>query len=87
MRLAQPYEFTIASVPIRPASNAEFESPDNILNTLSDVRAGMILEVRVYKPGQVGKYTRLSIRRGKGPKRDDKCLAPEGVRPITCPSS
>jgi hypothetical protein len=47
----------------------------------------MILEVRVYKPGQVGKYTRLSIRRGKGPKRDDKCLAPEGVRPITCPSS
>jgi hypothetical protein len=49
--------------------------------------AGMILEVRVYKPGQVGKYTRLSIRRGKGPKRDDKCLAPEGVRPITCPSS
>ena len=49
--------------------------------------AGMILEVRVYKPGQVGKYTRLSIRRGKGPKRDDKCLAPDEVRPITCPSS
>jgi len=43
--------------------------------------------VRVYKPGQVGKYTRLSIRRGGRPKRDDKCLAPEGVKPIVCPRS
>jgi Bacterial Ig-like domain/PKD domain len=48
---------------------------------------GMTLEVRVYKPGQVGKYTRLSIRRGSRPKRDDKCLAPEGVKPIACPRS
>jgi hypothetical protein len=47
---------------------------------------GMTLEVRVFNAGQIGKYTRLSIRRGARAKRDDKCLAPDGIKPIACPT-
>jgi hypothetical protein len=47
--------------------------------------SGITLEVRVYKPGNVGKYTRLSIRRGRV-RRVDGCLAPDGVQAIACPS-
>jgi hypothetical protein len=49
--------------------------------------AGVRLEIRVSKPGEVGKYTSFVIRRGKLPKRRDSCLDPGGVKPIPCPSS
>jgi hypothetical protein len=49
--------------------------------------AGVTLEVRVSKPGAVGKYTRFTIRRGKPPIRLDACLGSTGVKPIACPSS
>jgi hypothetical protein len=49
--------------------------------------AGTILEVRVYKPGEIGKYTRISIRNGGSLKRLDACLAPDGFKPVPCPSS
>lgn len=49
--------------------------------------AGVILEVRVFKPGETGKYTRLAIRRGKLPARLDRCLGAAGEQPIACPSS
>jgi hypothetical protein len=49
--------------------------------------AGVTLEIRVFKPGEVGKYTSFAIRRGKPPKRHDSCLDPGGVKPIPCPSS
>jgi hypothetical protein len=49
--------------------------------------AGVTLEVRVSKPGEVGKYTSFAIRRGKLPKRHDSCLDPGGVKPMPCPSS
>jgi hypothetical protein len=51
------------------------------------LRAGVVLEIRVFKPGQIGKYTRLRIRRGRRPQRFDACLPPAGTTPITCPSS
>jgi hypothetical protein len=51
------------------------------------LRAGVTLEIRVFKPGEVGKYTSFSIRRGELPKRHDSCLDPRGVTPIPCPSS
>jgi hypothetical protein len=51
------------------------------------LRAGVMLEVRVFKAGQIGKYTRLTVRRGKLPQRVDLCLDPAGVKPIVCPSS
>jgi hypothetical protein len=49
--------------------------------------AGVRLEIRVSKPGEVGKYTSFAIRRGKLPKRRDSCLDPGGVKPMPCPSS
>jgi hypothetical protein len=49
--------------------------------------AGAVLEVRISKPGRIGKYTRFSIRRGKLPVRLDSCIGPAGIKPIACPSS
>ena len=51
------------------------------------LRAGVALEIRVSKPGQIGKYTRFTVRRGKLPARVDTCLSPAGIKPIVCPSS
>jgi major membrane immunogen (membrane-anchored lipoprotein) len=49
--------------------------------------AGVILEIRISKPGQTGKFTRFTVRRGKVPVRSDACLDGAAVRPVTCPSS
>ena len=49
--------------------------------------AGVVLEVRVSKPGETGKYTRFAIRRDRLPTRLDTCLGPAGEKPIACPSS
>jgi Bacterial Ig-like domain len=51
------------------------------------LKAGAVLEVRVSKAGQIGKYTRFKIRRGRLPERLDACLAPTGTTPMTCPST
>jgi Bacterial Ig-like domain/PKD domain len=48
--------------------------------------AGVILEIRVSKPGQIGKYTRFVIRRHLLPVRVDDCLASSNPQPIACPS-
>jgi large repetitive protein len=49
------------------------------------LRAGVVLEIRVSKPGEIGKYTRLTVRLRKLPQRVDRCLDPGGVKPIACP--
>jgi hypothetical protein len=49
------------------------------------LRAGASLQIRVSEPGQIGKYTRFSIRRAKLPVRMDTCLSPTGTAPIVCP--
>jgi hypothetical protein len=51
------------------------------------LRAGVILEVRISKRGQIGKYTRLVVRRGRLPRRVDLCLDSAGLKPIVCPAS
>jgi hypothetical protein len=51
------------------------------------LRAGVSLEIRISKRGQIGKYTRFVVRRGKLPVRVDTCLGPAGVKPLACPSS
>ena len=51
------------------------------------LRFGVTLEVLISKPGEIGKYTRLTIRRGQLPERVDMCLDPAGVNPLVCPSS
>jgi hypothetical protein len=49
------------------------------------LRAGTIIRVFVTKPGAVGKYTRLRIRRGRLPARVDRCVTSVEVRPFPCP--
>jgi len=51
------------------------------------LRSGVTLELLITKPGQIGKYTRFTIRRGKLPERVDRCLDPAGAKPLVCPSS
>ena len=51
------------------------------------LRFGLTLEILVSKPGEIGKYTRFAIRRGKLPERVDMCLDLAGVKPLVCPSS
>jgi hypothetical protein len=47
---------------------------------------GVALEVRVEKPGEIGKYTRFKTRRSKLPIRKDGCLDAQGAA-IDCPAS
>jgi hypothetical protein len=49
------------------------------------LRAGLRLEIRVTRPGFVGKHTLLLIRRGRPPLRRDRCLTPGSTRPTRCP--
>jgi hypothetical protein len=50
------------------------------------LRAPATLEIVVTKPGRIGKYTRLRVRRGKRPLRKDLCIFPGKRRPQRCPS-
>jgi hypothetical protein len=49
--------------------------------------AGVTLEVRVSRRNEIGKYTRIRIRKLKPPVRDDRCLAPGSSKPSQCPAS
>ena len=49
--------------------------------------SGVTLEILVSEPGEIGKYTRFMVRRGKLPKRVDMCLEPASRKPLVCPSS
>jgi Bacterial Ig-like domain len=48
--------------------------------------AGVSLEIRVSKRGEIGKYTRFAIRRHGLPSRTDACLRSTSPKPIACPS-
>ncbi len=50
------------------------------------LRGGVVLSIWVSKTGEIGKFTRFTIRRGKSPTRVDECLNPAGTTPIVCPS-
>jgi hypothetical protein len=45
------------------------------------------IEIRVTQPRKIGKYTRLTTRRGKAPLRIDRCLMPGKTRPVKCPTA
>jgi hypothetical protein len=51
------------------------------------LRSGTILQIRVTKPGLVGKYTEFKIRSIALPIRKDRCLLPDSTRPVSCPTS
>jgi len=48
------------------------------------LRPGAIVQVWVTRPGEIGKYTRLRIRKGKRPTRVDRCLSPGSKKPKPC---
>lgn len=48
------------------------------------LRAGTRLEISVTKPGYIGKFTVIVIRRGAAPTRSDRCLTPGSTRPTRC---
>ncbi len=50
------------------------------------LRPGAVVQVWVTRPGEIGKYTRLRIRKGMRPTRVDRCLMPGSKRPAPCPS-
>jgi PKD repeat protein len=51
------------------------------------LRGGASVKVLVTRQGEIGKYTRFKIRRGKAPLRTDLCLAPGSTAPSECPNS
>ena len=51
------------------------------------LRAGTRLEIKVVRPGWIGKWTVITIRRGAAPRRSDRCLYPGGLRPVRCPAA
>jgi hypothetical protein len=50
-------------------------------------RPGATIEISVTQPRKIGKYTRLTTRRGKAPVRTDRCLMPGSTRPVRCPTA
>jgi hypothetical protein len=51
------------------------------------LHAGAFIRIFVTKPGAIGKYTSIRVRRGKPPRRSDRCLMPESnTKPVRCPS-
>lgn len=49
------------------------------------LRTGATMQVFVTRLGEVGKYTRLKVRKGKLPARVDRCLIPDSKQPVVCP--
>jgi hypothetical protein len=47
--------------------------------------AGVQIEVRVSKAGEIGKDTLIQIRRGRPPRRVDTCLDPLTLTATKCP--
>lgn len=48
------------------------------------LRAGLLLQIRVTRPGRIGSYTSFLIRARRSPLRRDRCLSVKGARPINC---
>jgi hypothetical protein len=48
------------------------------------LRAGTRIVITVTRPNRIGKHTTFVIRKGKPPKRVDRCLYPGQKKPTTC---
>jgi hypothetical protein len=51
------------------------------------LRGGSSVKVFVSRQGEIGKYTRFTIRKRKPPVRNDLCLPPGSSAPAQCPAS
>jgi hypothetical protein len=52
-----------------------------------ELRAGTRLEITVTKPGYIGKWTTIVIRRGAAPRRRDRCVYPGARDRVECPAA
>jgi len=68
-------------------SNKRGVAPVEFRRFERSLRFGVTLEILIFKAGEIGKYTRFTVRRGKLALRVDMCLDAAGVRPLACPSS
>jgi hypothetical protein len=50
------------------------------------LRSGTRLDITVRKAGYIGKWTTIVIRRGRPPRRADRCVYPDAQRPAPCPA-
>lgn len=50
------------------------------------LRAGTRLEITVTKADYIGKWTTIVIRKGRAPRRADRCVYPGARRPAPCPT-
>jgi hypothetical protein len=50
-----------------------------------ELRAGTRLTITITKPKHISKVTTITIRKGKGPARSDKCQLPGETKLIACP--
>jgi hypothetical protein len=49
------------------------------------LRPRAVVRISVTKPGTIGKYTRIRIRKDRPPSRIDRCLMPGRKQPARCP--
>jgi PKD repeat protein len=49
------------------------------------LRVGVVIEIRVTRPGRLGKYTRFALRSAVAPARLDMCMRWRARRPSRCP--
>lgn len=71
---------------IPPKSTARLGGVVRMAALERSLRAGVMIVVRVFEPGRIGKYTGLRIRRGKAPRRADRCVTSATAAPIVCPA-
>jgi hypothetical protein len=48
---------------------------------------GVTLRIEVWKPNEIGSYTRFTVRRRRLPVRTDACLSSVTLRPVVCPTA
>lgn len=74
------------SCPVRRETRTVARRPVRLRRLEAPLRAGAVIEIRITKPGRIGKYTRFRILRGRPPVRTDRCIMPGTTRPTRCPS-
>jgi hypothetical protein len=72
-----------SSCPLREVAQAT--SLFHIQQFERELRAGTKLTITVAKPRYITKVTTITIRKGKGPSRSDKCRLPDETKLIACP--
>lgn len=54
---------------------------------LRSYRSGTRIIIRATRSGAIGKHTTIVVRRGRAPKRVDRCLRPGATVPTRCPAN